>query len=197
MRVALTVALVALAASIVLTGAQAPPRSAPAVFTAAEADAGRALYQARCAGCHMPDLTGRNEASPLAGPNFLSAWVGRTTGDLGDTIAATMPPGAGGTLGAEAYRSLTAFILQANGAIAGTQSLGTQTTVLIGNVSARQSAVPAMVPAGTPGRPEPPPPPRGLTVSGEVPNFVPVTDEMLRNPPPGDWLMARRNYQAW
>src|SRR5207247_8462177 len=24
-----------------------------------------------------------------------------------------------------------------------------------------------------------------------------VTDEMLRNQDPGDWLMARRNYQAW
>jgi alcohol dehydrogenase (cytochrome c) len=41
------------------------------------------------------------------------------------------------------------------------------------------------------------PKPRGLTVQGEVKNYVPVTDEMLRNPPPGDWLMARRNYQAW
>ena len=28
-------------------------------------------------------------------------------------------------------------------------------------------------------------------------DFRPVTDEMLRNPPPGDWLMMRRNYQAW
>ena len=28
-------------------------------------------------------------------------------------------------------------------------------------------------------------------------NFVPVTDEMLRNQDPGDWLMARRNYQGW
>ena len=26
---------------------------------------------------------------------------------------------------------------------------------------------------------------------------MPVTDEMLRNPDPADWLMARRNYQAW
>jgi alcohol dehydrogenase (cytochrome c) len=34
-------------------------------------------------------------------------------------------------------------------------------------------------------------------VRGEVKNYVPVTDAMLRNPPPGDWLMARRNYQAW
>ena len=28
-------------------------------------------------------------------------------------------------------------------------------------------------------------------------NYVPVTDEMLRNPDPGDWLMVRRNYQGW
>src|SRR5213075_1182513 len=39
--------------------------------------------------------------------------------------------------------------------------------------------------------------PLGLTVSGQVKNFVPVTDEMLRNQDPGDWLMARRNYQGW
>ena len=36
----------------------------------------------------------------------------------------------------------------------------------------------------------------GLTVAGEVRNYVPVTDEMLRNPPPGDWLMVRRDYSA-
>src|SRR2546427_373019 len=39
--------------------------------------------------------------------------------------------------------------------------------------------------------------PTGLTLAGEVKNYVPVTDEMLRNPDPGDWLMIRRNYQAW
>ena len=38
--------------------------------------------------------------------------------------------------------------------------------------------------------------PLGLLVAGEVKNYVPVTDEMLRNPDPGDWLMIRRNYQA-
>jgi len=30
-----------------------------------------------------------------------------------------------------------------------------------------------------------------------VKNYVPVTDDMLRNQDPGDWLMARRNYQGW
>jgi alcohol dehydrogenase (cytochrome c) len=34
-------------------------------------------------------------------------------------------------------------------------------------------------------------------VAGEVKNFVPVTDEMLRKPDPGDWLMFRGNYHGW
>ena len=36
----------------------------------------------------------------------------------------------------------------------------------------------------------------GLTVRGTVQNFVPVTDAILRNPPPGDWLMLRHDYSA-
>jgi len=40
------------------------------------------------------------------------------------------------------------------------------------------------------------PAPTGLTVTGEVPNFVPVTDAMLRNPDKADWLMIRRDYFA-
>lgn len=43
----------------------------------------------------------------------------------------------------------------------------------------------------------PPQAPRGVTVAGEVKNYRPVTDAMLRNPDPADWLMIRRNYQAW
>src|SRR5437667_177182 len=30
-----------------------------------------------------------------------------------------------------------------------------------------------------------------------VPNFVPVTDAMLRSPKPDDWLLYRGNYQGW
>src|SRR6266850_4076257 len=41
-----------------------------------------------------------------------------------------------------------------------------------------------------------PPPVTGLTVTGEVQNYVPVTDAMLRNPADGDWLMIRRDYHA-
>src|SRR5215467_10734453 len=30
-----------------------------------------------------------------------------------------------------------------------------------------------------------------------VPNFVPVTDAMMKAPKPEDWLMYRGNYQGW
>lgn len=30
-----------------------------------------------------------------------------------------------------------------------------------------------------------------------IDDYEPVTDEMLRNPPPGDWLMSRRTYNGW
>jgi alcohol dehydrogenase (cytochrome c) len=40
------------------------------------------------------------------------------------------------------------------------------------------------------------PAPTGLTIRGTVQNFVPVTDEMLRNPAAADWLMLRHDYSA-
>ena len=38
---------------------------------------------------------------------------------------------------------------------------------------------------------------RGVTVHGEVKNYVPVTFDMLKNPPASDWLVFRGNYQGW
>src|SRR5438552_747744 len=49
---------------------------------------------------------------------------------------------------------------------------------------------------GQRGAQEGPPPVTGLTVTGEVQNYVPVTDAMLRKPDPADWLMIRRDYSA-
>ena len=99
----------ALALSAIAAGQQTPAAS----YTPEQAASGRTVYMASCAGCHLPDLGGRNEASPLAGANFLNAWRGKTARELHDYIAATMPPG-GQKLPADAYRAVTAFILQAN-----------------------------------------------------------------------------------
>src|SRR5262249_15022131 len=49
---------------------------------------------------------------------------------------------------------------------------------------------------GQRGTKEGPPPITGLTVTGEVQNYTPVTDAMLLKPDPADWLMIRRDYSA-
>jgi alcohol dehydrogenase (cytochrome c) len=51
--------------------------------------------------------------------------------------------------------------------------------------------------AGDPG-PDPSKPAGGNTNTAHaVDNFIPVTDAMLRNPDPNDWMMVRGNYQGW
>jgi len=217
-RLPLAVLAATLPLGFVLAGQQPPA----AIYSAAQADAGRTVYQASCASCHMADLAGRNEAPQLAGNNFMNTWRARSTRDLFEFIQSTMPP-TGESLSAEQYLAVTAFILQANGAPAGAQALAASTAAPIGAVAVGGAAAsaggarPAQTTtadnpspagrgqvrggAGTPagGRGAAPANagPLGMTVTGTVKNYVPVTDDMLRNQDPGDWLMARRNYQGW
>jgi len=156
----------------VVIAAQQPPAGA---FTVAQATEGRAVYAASCASCHAEDLGGR-EAPPLKGASFQEKWRAVNAQALLAYIQQNMPLG-GPPLPANQAAAVTAFLLQSNGApMAGG-----------GPVAAAQA------PAAAAKAPEP----RGLTVEGDLQNYQPVTDAMLRNPPPGDWLMARRNYQAW
>ena len=57
----------------------------------------------------------------------MTTWRGRTTKDLVEYMAATMPPGRP-SLGEAEYLNITAFILQFNGAAAGAQPLAVATT---------------------------------------------------------------------
>src|SRR5215467_5962370 len=86
--------------------------------TTAQATAGAALYQANCAGCHMADLGGRNEAPALAGPNFMTVWGPRSTRELLNKIQTTMPPARANSLPVNDYVNIAAFILASNGAAA-------------------------------------------------------------------------------
>lgn len=181
--------------------AQPGPGSAP--FTAAQSAAGLSTYQVYCAACHLANLGGRNEAPQLAGGNFMNTWKSRTTRDLTLYMKATMPPSSPGGLGEDAYVNLSAFLLEANGAAAGAEALRAATNVAIGTLAsgkiptALEAKLNAAANANQAGAPAIVSGPKGLTVSGEVKKFVPVTDAMLENPVPGDWLMIRRNYQAW
>ncbi|MGA2878300.1 MAG: PQQ-binding-like beta-propeller repeat protein [Bryobacteraceae bacterium] len=192
------VAVIAACGIPVVTG---QPTSAVGPYTAAQSTAGRATYQASCSGCHGADLGGLNSASALAGGLFMSSWGDRTPGELITFLEGAMPPGNPGSLGEQAYVNVTAFILDFNGARPGSQPLTATNKVAIRSVASGQIKAPAArQAAGEPlgGRAEAPvpPTPRGLVVAGEVKNFTPVTDGMLRNPDPNDWLMIRHDYHA-
>ena len=163
--------------------------------TLQQAEAGRTVYQGRCSSCHAPDLGG-NEAPQLSGSNFMSSWGNRTARELVTYIQSSMPPGSAGGLSEDNSVDLTAFILAANGAAPASQALTAAATFPIRSVATGQPAIALQaggrVPTGRAAGG-----PRGLTVTGEVKNYVPVTDAMLRDPDPGDWLMIRRNYKAW
>ncbi len=175
-----------------------PRQSGP--YTAEQALAGRTAYQANCAACHASDLSGR-EGPQLAGANFMTQWGDKTAGELVSFTRATMPPGSGGSLLDQTYVNLVAFILDANGARPGDRALTTDSGVSIRNVAPGQRAAYLQSPA-PPAAPAAEQAdlalqaPRGITVAGEVKNYIPVTDAMLRNPDPGDWLMLRRDYKA-
>ena len=172
-------------------------QQATGIHTAEQAAAGRAAYQTNCAACHAPDLSGR-EGPQLAGVNFIKQWGDKTAGALVAYIRATMPPGSGGSLPDQAYVNIAAFILDANSSRPGVQALTTESRVAIGSVASGQRAA-YLAPgarAPEPGVSQTRQAPRGITVAGEVRNYVPVTDAMLRNQDPGDWLMLRRDYQA-
>jgi PQQ-dependent dehydrogenase (methanol/ethanol family) len=195
------IASAAIALGAVSARAQQTPR--PDSFTSDQATAGRANYMAMCAPCHMPDLKGSNEALPLSGLGFTSVWRSRTTRDLFERISTSMPPGKAGLIPEQDVLSLVAFILQSNGARPGAKALTATAAIPIGELAsgeapaARQQEASDEAPAPTARAARAAGPPAGITVSGEVKDYVPVTDEMLHRPDPNDWLMIRGNYQAW
>ncbi|MGD0966076.1 MAG: PQQ-binding-like beta-propeller repeat protein [Candidatus Acidiferrales bacterium] len=181
-----------------LTSAAHPPPDG--AYTLDQADMGRAAYGAGCSSCHLSDLGGGNEAPPLAGANFINAWRNLTTTDLFNRIRATMPLNNPGSVGEQDVLNIIAFILQSNGALAGAHSLTVTTSLPIGDLVKGATVVqPKAVATSAGGSPSSRASgrPAGVTVEGQVKNYVPVTDEMLLRPDPSDWLMIRGNYQAW
>ncbi len=183
-----------LAIGVALAAQQTP---AAGIYTADQATIGQTAYATACAGCHRADLSGQFEAPPLAGGNFMNVWRGRSTNDLYTKIATSMPPTAPGSLGEQAVTSLVAFILRSNGAPTGNQAFAANTAIPIGQV-ATGAAPPTQVaqPAAATAKGAPARQPAALVLEGNIRNFTPVTDQMLRNPSPNDWLMVRGNYHG-
>jgi len=143
--------------SVVMTGQQPTP---PSVFTSAQAEAGRAAYENTCGKCHTYRLLGRNGAEgelppvdslpasyqefirktnrvpPLAGEVFLSRWGQKTAAELiaRFQITASDPSFQFQGMDDDTTVNITAYVLQVNGAKAGTQELTRVTGAVVNSL---------------------------------------------------------------
>jgi alcohol dehydrogenase (cytochrome c) len=187
--------------------------SAAGVYTSAQAERGQAAFGQYCVECHHATLRGSAHGPALADPGFRAKWSGQTTGDLVTYIrtqmATTVPPGTG----PDVFVDLAAYVLQANGAAAGDEPLAADGKQSVGSQFAAAAGAPAVAAgaAASSSSAAESGPARswqgaggiaeaaaraGHWVNRETPPLSPVTDEMLRNPPPGDWLNWRRTEDA-
>jgi mono/diheme cytochrome c family protein len=114
----------ACAAATVL-GAQHMASVRDGVYSAAQAEAGEALYAKNCASCHGKALEGQGQAPPLTGSEFLVNWNGATVGELFEKMQTSMPADRPGALKIEETASILAFMLSTGKFPAGSSALAT------------------------------------------------------------------------
>ena len=90
-----------------------------ATYETAQAEAGAEAYRAKCAPCHMADLSGGVEGPPLSGQYFASMWGGRSVTELLTFVRNNMPLRQRGSLDEETALALIAYLLAKNGVPAG------------------------------------------------------------------------------
>jgi mono/diheme cytochrome c family protein len=103
------------------------------VYTADQADKGKALFQENCSKCHGVTLDGNDEIPALKGSHFMADWESQTVTDLINRVHTTMPMDDPGKLSTPSATLVVAFLLQQNGMPTGTAELneGTAATARI------------------------------------------------------------------
>jgi alcohol dehydrogenase (cytochrome c) len=163
-----------------------PPRAA--LFTAAQAAQGEAVYTRACASCHGATLAG-GAAPALTGPAFERSWSDPrvTLDDLFFLIRTTMPPRASDTVAPADKAAVFAFILRSNGYAPGQSALTADSAQLrqqrLEMTAAPQSAArvapPAFIPAVS-----------GATAASTGPNQSTLTKSAEST----DWLLHNHDY---
>ena len=142
-------------------------------------------YAENCAGCHGDLLTGGEFGPALKGAKFHDKWAARIGMALETFISQAMPPANPGGLAPEVYLNISAFVRESNGlsppseASADASAAITPTDESVGFVANEANLDPAY----------------HLAISRRAHRLgalTSVTDQMLRNPAPEDWLHWRR-----
>lgn len=99
-------------AALVVMGVVAAAKQAPTkttndgVYTAAQADRGKAVFESKCTGCHEP--------SRFAGDAFYEAFDGKPMKEIWDIASGTMPEDNPGSLKQQEYGDILAYFLALN-----------------------------------------------------------------------------------
>lgn len=110
---------------------QEPKSVNDGVYTAEQAKRGEGLYKEQCAACHGDNLEGAGPMPPLAGPDFLTNWQGKTVGDLFEKTHTSMPATAPGSLTPEQAADVTAYQLMVSKYPVGIVALDTKMETLL------------------------------------------------------------------
>jgi alcohol dehydrogenase (cytochrome c) len=194
-------------------------------YTEAQAAAGQAAFDRYCADCHHQTLRGSGHGPPLIGKPFFAHWGAKSAGELYTFIRTRMAANVPASLGEEAFLAMTAHVLRVNGATAGSAPLTPDSAVVVGpaalgaqweSMRAAVANMPHELPAGgaavaasaaqDPGAEQKwaaatsimdAAARAGRWTNRVAPFRRPVTDELLANPPAGDWLSWRRTLDGW
>ena len=112
--------------------------ASPSVFTSAQAAAGRVAYERTCGKCHTNKLTGRKgDPDELPPEIFMDRWGGKTAGELIARFQETVddPYFQFEDMNDETTVNITAYVLQVNGAKAGTQPLTRTTSAIVSAIT--------------------------------------------------------------
>lgn len=95
------------------------------VYTDAQAERGRSVYDKECASCHLESLQGGGLAPGLVADAFTYRWQDGPVGDLFTVVKATMPSGRPASLSDAEYADIVAYMLKRNSYPSGSRELGT------------------------------------------------------------------------
>ncbi|MBI4472522.1 MAG: c-type cytochrome [Acidobacteria bacterium] len=103
----------------------APPRKTvwDGVYTATQAERGRAVYEEHCFECHNGDLDPQNTSSRLIGDRFMDRWREESVDYLFNFVSTSMPRRAPASLTKNAYLDAVSFLFHLNKFPPGNQEL--------------------------------------------------------------------------
>ncbi|HTC53029.1 MAG TPA: PQQ-binding-like beta-propeller repeat protein [Steroidobacteraceae bacterium] len=145
-----------------------------------QAPRGQDAYAKACANCHGATLDGTQFGPALKGATFAAQWRDQPRAAFTEKLRTTMPPGKLGSIPADTYADIEAYITAVNAASGANSER--QAGGMMGPMQ-RRADDPQYLAALK-------------TRKNVLDSMSTITDATLQHPAPGDWVMWRRTYDA-